>query len=163
HYLREVIDPLGRTGARTEYDEQGRLVRLANGVGSVVQFTHDIGNSRETIIDARGNATDYEYDNRGNVVTEVNALGGVTRRTYDAQGHQTSVMYVNGATYTSEHDAAGNEVRKVGPLGRETLRTFDANGNELTETVFRTANGTREALVTSATYDADGQLLSSTN
>jgi YD repeat-containing protein len=36
HYLEEVIDPLGRTGARSEYDERGRLIKIIDADGKAV-------------------------------------------------------------------------------------------------------------------------------
>src|SRR5439155_4101397 len=83
HYLQQVIDPLGRTGTRTEYDDQGRLIRVFDALGNPVQLTHDQATSSETVTDALGRATTYQYDARGNVLTEVTALGAVTRRTFD--------------------------------------------------------------------------------
>ena len=83
HYLTQVIDPLGRTGVRTEYDGQGRLVKLVDAAGKAVALAYDPTHSTETVTDALDHPTTFEYDERGNVITEVNALGGTTRRTYD--------------------------------------------------------------------------------
>ena len=41
HYLTEVIDPLGRTGVRSEYDDQGRMVTMLDAAGNSVQLVHD--------------------------------------------------------------------------------------------------------------------------
>ena len=78
HYLTKVIDPLGRTGVRTEYDAQGRLISLIDAAGKTVQLAHDPADSIETVTDALGNQTTYEYDPFGNVVKEVDADGGIT-------------------------------------------------------------------------------------
>ncbi len=84
HYLSQVIDPLGRTGARTDYDAQGRLTSLIDAAGNPVRVTYDPTHSLETVKDQLGNPTIYEFDDRGNIVTQIDALGGVTRRTFDA-------------------------------------------------------------------------------
>ena len=81
----QVIDPLGRTGVRTEYDAQGRLTKLIDAAGKPVQFAYDPTHCIETVTDPLGNPTTYEYDARGNIVGQIDALGGVTRRTYDAR------------------------------------------------------------------------------
>src|SRR5690606_10474962 len=83
HYLTEVVDPLGRTGVRVEYDDQGRLITLRDADGHPVRLVHDPENALETVVDALGNPTTFEYDVRGNVVREIDALGRETRRTYD--------------------------------------------------------------------------------
>ena len=58
HYLTDVVDPLGRTGARSEYDEQGRLVRIIDAVGNSVQLLHDPENFVETIRRPTGESYD---------------------------------------------------------------------------------------------------------
>jgi YD repeat-containing protein len=50
HYLEQMIDPLGRTGVRTEYDSQGRLSSLVDALGNQVQLLHDPDNSIETVV-----------------------------------------------------------------------------------------------------------------
>ena len=82
HYLTEVIDPLGRTGIRSEYDTDGRLIKMIDANGEEVSLIHDPDNFVETIENQLGFPTTYEYDNRGNVVTEIDPEGGVTRYTY---------------------------------------------------------------------------------
>ncbi len=62
HYLTQVIDPLGRTGVRTDYDAQGRLISLIDADGKTVQLAHDPADSIETVTNALGNPTTYEYD-----------------------------------------------------------------------------------------------------
>lgn len=69
---------MGRTGVRTEYDDQGRLIKLIDAGGNLVELVHDPDNFIETVKDALGNTTAFEYDIRGNVVREIDALGGVT-------------------------------------------------------------------------------------
>lgn len=113
HYLTAVIDPLGRTGVRTEYDAQGRLIKLIDAAGNPVQLIHDPDNAIETIKDVQGHTTTFEYDLHGNVVTEVDAAGGITRRTYDG---------------------ANNTLTETDPLGNVTSFSYDGDGNVLTET-----------------------------
>jgi YD repeat-containing protein len=83
-----VIDPLGRTGVRTEYDDRGRLVKLIDAAGKTVELIHDPDNSPRRSATRLGNPTTFEYDLRGNVITEVDALGGITRRTYDGNNYR---------------------------------------------------------------------------
>src|SRR5262249_55923236 len=57
HYLDHVIDPLGRTGARTDYDAQGRLSKLVDAAGSPVQLAYDPTHTVEVVTDQLGNQT----------------------------------------------------------------------------------------------------------
>ncbi len=62
HFLTEIIDPLGRSGLRSEYDDSGRLIHMIDAGGQVVELIHDPNNFVETVKDQLGNPTTYEYD-----------------------------------------------------------------------------------------------------
>src|SRR5213075_1050476 len=59
HYLQEVIDPLGRTGVRSEYDAAGHLVRLLDASSNAVHLVYDAENSAEQVVDTLGNTNTY--------------------------------------------------------------------------------------------------------
>ena len=83
HFLTQVIDPLGRQGVRTEYDDPGpadhpdRRGRQDRSACSRPDRRHRDGYRRARQPDH------YEYDSRGNVIEEVDAEGGITTETYD--------------------------------------------------------------------------------
>ena len=106
HYLQQIIDPLGRTGVRTEYDVQGRLVNLVDATGNAVQLLHDPNNSTERVVDALGHTNAFVYDERGNVVAEVNAIGAVTLRAYDNNNFMTLEVDSLGNTNLFTYDGA---------------------------------------------------------
>ncbi len=156
HYLEEIIDPLGRTGARSEYDEQGRLVKIIDADGKAVELIHNPDNFVETVKDQLGNETIYEYDERGNVLQEIDAEGGVTKRTYDDPNNpilETSITDPNGNTTTFTYDERGNVLTETDPLGNVTRFTYDSFGNVLTTT-------DPQGNTTTNTYDANGNLTS---
>src|SRR5206468_4362819 len=90
HYLDKVIDQLGRTGVRTDYDAQGRLTKVIDAAGNPVEVAYDPTHLLNTITDPLGNKTTEEYDARGNTVRTIDVLGGVTRRTLDANSNMTT-------------------------------------------------------------------------
>uniref|UniRef100_UPI00273A70D1 RHS repeat-associated core domain-containing protein n=1 Tax=Oscillatoria sp. HE19RPO TaxID=2954806 RepID=UPI00273A70D1 len=159
HYLEEIIDPLGRTGVRTEYDESGRLKRMLDVNGEAVELVYDPDNSTQTVLDVFGNPTTYVYDERGNVVTEVDAVGLVTRRTYDEDNNvltETVVTEESGSegwTTTYTYDAEGNKLSEIDPLGNVTRWSYNPLGQVLTETKPLGQTTTYE-------YDSQGNLLS---
>jgi YD repeat-containing protein len=55
HYLQEIIDPRGVRAVRTEYDDDGRMVRQINAEGDTLAFDHDLANNREV-------TTGFTYD-----------------------------------------------------------------------------------------------------
>ncbi len=133
HYLEDVIDPLGRVGARTDYDAAGRLTQVTDASGHTVNLGFAPGSDVETITDALGNQTTMEYDDQGNVITEIDALGGVTRRTYDSNNNKLTETDPLGNTTTYTYDSRGNLITMTDPLGRVTRYTYDS-GNDLIAT-----------------------------
>ena len=172
HYLEKVIDPLGREGAKLNYDENGRLETIGNVRGATTRYTVDPDNFVGSVLDPLGNELLYEYDDAGNIVSITDARGGqsfneynadnqVTSKTdalgnsesveYDNQGNATSVTDGNGAVSRFAYDGDGNVVATIDSLGRTTKMKYDANEN----LVSMTAN---DGGVTTFAYDANGNL-----
>ncbi|MDV6032260.1 MAG: hypothetical protein F9B45_19665 [Phycisphaera sp. RhM] len=132
HYLEEIIDPLGRTGIRSEYDGDGRLIRMIDAAGEAVQLVHDIENFTETVVDQLGNPTVYQYDALGNVTTEIDAEGGVTRSVYADPNNPTleteiTKVLADGTELTTsyEYDGRGNVLVETDPRGTEIRTTYN--------------------------------------
>ncbi|MHB0954937.1 MAG: putative Ig domain-containing protein [Pirellulaceae bacterium] len=126
HYLEKVIDPLGRTGVRSEYDAQGRLVQLIDAAGNPMHFTSDPANLVATVTDQLGNTFTEEYDARGNILQTVDALGNVTRRTFDADNNMLTETDPLGRTTTFTYNDRGDAITETDPLGNTTRATFEA-------------------------------------
>jgi len=124
HYLNQVIDPLGRTGVRTNYDAQGRLIQETGVAGNPIQLSYDPSHSIETVTDQNGNTTTDEYDSRGNLVTQVDALGAVTRRTFDADNNMLTETDALGRTTTYTYDDLGDKLTETDALGNTTIYTY---------------------------------------
>ena len=135
HYLETVTDPLGRTGVRTEYDAQGRLIKLIDAAGHPIQLAYDPTQLVNTVTDPLGNTTTEVYDERGNTLRHIDALGAVTVRTFDADN---------------------NQLTETDPLGRTTAFTYDERGDVLTETnpIGDVAHYTYEAFTFGITAEA---------
>jgi RHS repeat-associated protein len=108
HYLEEIIDPLGRTGVRTEYDESGRLKRMLDVNGEAVELVYDPDRSIQEVRDANGYPTFYQYDDRGNVVQVTNALGHSTYLEYDDRNNLIQLEDANGLITKYSYDTDGN-------------------------------------------------------
>ena len=126
HYLSQVIDPLGRTGERTDYDAQGRLVKVVNAAGNPVQIAYDPTHSVVTTTDQLGNTTTSEYDDHGNIVKEIDPLGAVTLRTFDANNDLLTVTDPLGRTTSDTYDDRGDMLTQTDPLGNTTFDTYEA-------------------------------------
>lgn len=160
HFLRQIIDPLGRTGARTEYDDNGRLKQVVDAAGQQVELNYDPANSKQTVYDQLGNPTTYVYDERGNILTEIDAVGKVTTRTYDNNNNvlsETATITENGQaknlTTTYTYDGKNNQLSRTNPLNQTDYYTYNSRGQLLTST---------DALghTTAYTFDNQGNVLS---
>jgi RHS repeat-associated protein len=173
HLLEDVIDPRGVRAVRTEYDEDGRMIRQIDADGNPIAFTHDIENRRETVEDRLGNVTVHEYDDRGNVVKTIDPLGGITTHTYDEWDNELSQTDPLGHTTTWTYDAYGNQTSETDPLGnttytdyntrRQPVRMEDAGGNVTIKYYDGRGNLTNKVDAlgnsTSYSYDPRGNLL----
>ena len=177
HDLIGIYDPLDRPVARNEYDEDGRLIRITNANGRVIEFGHDLDTREEVITDIDGNSTVREYDEQGNVVRITDPLGHVTTATYDTYGNQLTTTNPLGETTARTYDIRNNQLTETNPLGhttyfsynasdkltsitdalgRTTTNTYDTRGNQLTET-----NALGQ--MTTMAYDVHGNLLARTD
>jgi RHS repeat-associated protein len=153
HYLTEMIDPLGRTGVRTEYDENGQISKIFDADGNALDINYDSAASRQTVKDPFGNTITRIFDGRGNVVQEIDQLGGITQRTYDANNNLLSEIDPEGNTMSYTYDSRGNKLSETDGEGNTKTYTYNSRNDILTET---------DALgnLTTYTYDVNGNLTS---
>lgn len=140
HYLDEIIDPLGRSGTRSEYNSDGRLSKLIDVNGEALEFTYDPNNSIQEVKDVYGVSTFYEYDQRGNVVSTVDAYGTRVNRDYDEDNNLIRETIISEETgpegYTTEivYTDEGQVLSGTNVLNQEFRNTYDSDGNLLTTT-----------------------------
>jgi len=177
HGLLVIKDPRGIQPVRNEYDDAGRLIRVTDAFGKILELTHNADTRQEVTTDRLGNVTVNEYDAFGNIVKVTNAKGDVVTRSYDASNNLISETNAEGKTSRYTYDAAGNRLTSTDvlgnvtrftynsrnqvltvtdPLGNQTVKTYDAKGN-LT-TVKDVLGGT-----TISTYDDKGNQTSVTD
>ncbi len=124
HYLEKVVDPLGRTGARTEYNEKGQLQKLFDASGNVVLFSYDPTHLVNTITDALGHSRTEEYDDLGNIIRQIDALGGVTHRVFDGDSNLLVETNALGQSTTFTYNDRGDVLSKTDPLGNTSFSTY---------------------------------------
>ncbi|WP_287726274.1 putative Ig domain-containing protein [Microcystis sp. M061S2] len=182
HLLTEIIDPLGRSATRTEYDEKGQISKIIDANGNELNITFDNATNSQTVKDPFGNKITRVFDAQGNVIQEVDQLGGITLRTYDVnnnlisetdpEGNITSYTYDSRGNKLSETDGEGNTktftynanndiLLETDALGNQTVYTYDGKGNltkrEDAEDNITTYNYSLNGLLTSVT-DANGKI-----
>ncbi len=108
---------------------------------ATVKMAHNERGQLRRLIDPLGAATKYRYDDAGNQTEVEDALGGITRTTFDGLNRPTQT---------------------VSPAGRRTRITYDLQGN-VTSTVRDSVGDLQGRSEVNLTYDAYGQLLTSTD
>ncbi len=152
HYLTEVIDPLNRSTIRSEYDEDGKLIRIIDDEGFDIKLDFDSATSTQNLTDALGNPFTYVFDEQGNVIQEIDALGGIIKREYDADNNLISETDQEDNTTEFTYDDRGNVLTQTDPLDNTRQFTYNANSQLLTET--DPLGNTRTNV-----YDANGNLI----
>jgi RHS repeat-associated protein len=160
HSLVDYYDASGNLMMKSEYDADGRLIRQTDALGNAVAFNRVVPNPVETIVDRRGNSTEYTYDAAGNITSTKDAKGGITSYTYDSNHNETSVTDPLGNKTTRVFDGNGNVLEETNPLGQKTVTAYNLEGKptQITDALGRvtkykySTSGNPEILT-----DADGK------
>ncbi|MET1077454.1 MAG: putative Ig domain-containing protein [Pseudomonas sp.] len=128
HGLTDYTDPLGRLALKTEYDEQGRVVKQTDAEGHAVVIVSDPANRKQTIKDRNGNSTVYAYDERGNISSVTDAKGGLTQYKYDSSDNEIEVVDPLGHKITRTYDNQGNVTRETDASGRSIATSYSPQG-----------------------------------
>ncbi|WP_414573235.1 putative Ig domain-containing protein [Nostoc sp. CCY 9925] len=156
HYLDKIIDPLGRTGVKNEYGDDGRLKEIIDVNGKAVEMSYDPNNSRQVVKDTRGYSTTYIYDERGNVLQEIDAKGGITTRTYDNDNNLLSETDADGVVTKYTYDDRDNVLTIEDSVGKVIRTTYNQRGQALSIT-------SPTGLTVFSEYDSRGNLTKSTD
>ncbi|WP_329959148.1 RHS repeat-associated core domain-containing protein [Methylomonas rapida] len=108
--LQTVTNALGHVTTFTAYDANGRLLRLADPNGLVINFTYD-ARSRLTHKTVDGHTTIYDYDNVGNLIKITRPSGAFYNFTYDAAHRLTDIQDALGGKIHYTLDAMGNRIQ----------------------------------------------------
>lgn len=111
------------------------------------QWTYDLAGNMKSVIDPRGNVTEYGYDAAHRLIQVKDATGHTyVPFEYDKVNNQTSVIDANGHRTGYEFDGLNRPVKMTDPEGNVETYTYDRVGNRLTVT-----NG--RGFVTTTHYD----------
>jgi RHS repeat-associated protein len=184
-HLARVEGP-GGLFAQYAYDSAGRLVSVADAVGTRWTYTYSDSSPSQltSVVDANGHVVEqHTYDDTGLVIATAEAngvkaltlayqdsshtqvtdsLGWVTTYTFGVFGDLPLVTQVDGPCPCGrpdtaiDYDTQGRRIRETDALGHVTRYEHDADGN-LTQVT--------DALgqVTASTYNAFGQVLTTTD
>ncbi|MDB5050955.1 MAG: Rhs family protein [Fibrobacteres bacterium] len=154
-YLTDIVDARGVRANRTEYDDDGRIVRQINAEGDTLLMNHDIDHNLEEVLDFNGHVTSYGYDLHGNVTRKMDDAGNSWFYSYDLSDNLLSTLSPDGTLKNSTYDADGNELSSTDEMGHLTTRSYNAQGKP--ETVTDALGRTTEYV-----YDGAGNLVQET-
>jgi RHS repeat-associated protein len=162
----EVRDPLGRI-TKYGYDSNLRLISVTDPAGGVTSYTYDTSgffgtNHLLSITDPRGNRVkEITYDGNGRVIAQLFANSGVERYSYTLSGGlvtSTTITDVLGRTEVKRFNANGYTIGTVDSLGQVSTTERD-----LTNNLPLSRSGPCGCPETSSTYDANGNVTSTTD
>jgi RHS repeat-associated protein len=141
-------------GVHFERDAFGRIARITDPAGGVIEYTYENG-VLTGVRDRAGHTTQYRY--QGHLITEIvapdgeiiaantfdddgrwtgatNAMGEGVAMEYDMDQQVQRVRDGNGEINTYTWDVLGNVTRWEDPLGNATLYAYDEDGDEVQRT-----------------------------
>ena len=163
--LGNVVSQTAPDGGVTtsSYDTDGDLLNTTGPTGAVTSATWDyLGRQlTSTQVDGPAYTTSNTYGTGGWLATSTTPDGVTTSYGYDAAGETTSITDGAGNVTSYGYDAAGRQTSTTSPDGTQSTQTFDEAGR-MTGQADLSATGT-VLRSSSASYDGDGNMLSSTD
>jgi RHS repeat-associated protein len=155
HYLTNIIDPLGHSALRLEYDSAGRLVGIRDALGNLT--SQDFPDPNTAVFkDANGHTNIVRYDDNGNETMK--AIPGISTNyfAFDANNNEIWRQDARGFVTTRAYDVRGNLTNLVDALSNVTAIAY----NDLNKpTSVKDASGQ----TTQFHYNSQGQLTNVVN
>ena len=141
-----IMDPLGNTPIRYEYDAAGRVIAQIGPDGSRVEIATDLATNTTQVTDRIGTVITFSYDDNGNI-TDSSGGGAAFQFTYDARDNKLTQTDALGNTSSFSYDANDNLLSETDPLGNITSYTYNAGGfpNSVTDALGNVMNFTHDA------------------
>ncbi|GIF97014.1 LamG-like jellyroll fold domain-containing protein [Catellatospora citrea] len=184
--LKTVTDPLGKVTSY-DYDQLGRVWRMTapdggvtkytyNNVGAVLTVTDPEGAANETVYDFLGRTdksrqfvrqtgqtheTKYTYGTGGGLSEVMSAAGVKTSMTYNAAGQALTVKDGANNTISFSYDGGGRLAQTTLADGSYTRSVYDLADRVTSTSSYKLGGALLKT--ESSEYDANGQVLSSTD
>ncbi|MCK4658684.1 MAG: tandem-95 repeat protein [Phycisphaerae bacterium] len=157
-YTQMVYDAIGRVASRI--DERGNVTSngyapsrqwVVDALGNKTEYFYDGSGNQTRVVDAKGHETHYEYDDNNRQTRTIFQDDTFTRTQYDAAGRKIAETDQAWRTTHFEYDALGRLTTVVDVLGGRTTYAYDEQGNRTTQT-------DAEGRTTTMEYDALGRM-----
>ncbi len=136
YFLSEVTDESTALKFQYQYDDQGRVKRVAEVNGrretiSVRRYEYDDQDNLLLYTDALGNKTNYRYAGFDSLAEQTDALGFKRRFEYDTEERVTKIVNERGEDYLFEYDLTDRVTAETGFDGAKRIYKYN-QANELT-------------------------------
>lgn len=108
-----------------EYDSNGNIVKEANPLGQIYEYTYDVNNKVTSIKKPDSSMTTYGYDEKGNLVSAKDPLNREMKIEYNERSLPVKMILPDGSTSTLAYDEKGNVISVTDPLGNTTSYKYD--------------------------------------
>jgi len=149
--LTAVLPALAAPTVSYEYDAEGHLTKVTDGLQHATSHLYDTLNRRIQTIDPLSGVTLTAYDLQDHITGVTDPRGLVTGYQVNAFGEVTELNSPDTGTAFYQYDTAGRLTSRTDAKGNVLTRTYDALGRVLTETHTPAGGGT--PLVITYTYD----------
>jgi RHS repeat-associated protein len=179
--LSSVIDQLGHI-TQNRYDTRNRLVETVDPENGITKLTYDLDDNLTSVTDPVNNKTTFSYDARDRLTRETDSLNKATQYQYDAVNNLIVKVDRNNRRTEFEYDdinrlisetwvGTDQEINysydKVSNLTAVTDKysslSYTYDNRDRTLTVDNTGTPNAPHVVLSYTYDAVGNMLSTTD
>jgi RHS repeat-associated protein len=141
------------------YDDAGNLTRVTDPLGNSTLYSYNGFGEQVEFQSPDAGVSSSDYDKAGNVVTKNHANGTSVTSQYDALNRLVQSTYSDGSVITYSYDSCQNGVSRLCSISTDSTRVswkYDDHGRVVEES--RQVGSIN--LVTGATYNVQGQLLS---
>ena len=155
-----LIDGRGNQ-SRFTLDSLGQVTSQTDALGQTTTTVRGANGLPTKITRPNGAVTTMTYDAKGNLLTSTDPIGATTTFTYEPTFNQVKTIRDPKGNFTTiNYDVKGNPTEIIDALNNRTQMNYDSRGLLTSVT---SAVGTSVQTTTSFTYDARGDLLTTTN
>ncbi|MDM3870355.1 RHS repeat-associated core domain-containing protein [Porticoccus sp. W117] len=123
-----------------EYDGEGNLIKVTNGLNQSTRYEYDNNNHRIATIDPNGLRTEVTYGVGDRILSRTLAAGSddatTTSYQYDVDGNLTKITLPTGQMIARQYDSLGRVTQISDADGNRIDYQYDANGNLIEGAVY---------------------------
>jgi RHS repeat-associated protein len=114
---------------KIERDQQGRPIKITDGLGHVTEYKYDADGNLESVTDGNKHTTKYEYNEENLPIRVEEPNKTVVETGYDAEGQPTSRTDGNKHVWEYKRNPLEQVAEEKNPLGKVWKSKYEKDGN----------------------------------